>query len=191
MRWSRYHLDSPIGIRRASCCAAPHVAFKARNVNASQGSSRRVGKTAGYRALVVRGAAGGEWLGNYQSRRAYRESEPAAPREPDIPAGPAGARHLTAFVSRGPQSRGRPQAVIGRGGEVTALVGLLQNAMQNARALTQSGVLLTAGTDAPYPGRHAGRGAAPGARAPGGGRLHATPGHLDRDSKRRALHRRQ
>ena len=36
--------------------------------------------------------------------------------------------------------------------------GLLQNAMQNARALTQSGVLLTAGTDAPYPGDMQGEG---------------------------------
>ena len=31
-------------------------------------------------------------------------------------------------------------------------VGLLQNAMTNARGLYQSGVVLTAGTDAPYPG---------------------------------------
>lgn len=36
--------------------------------------------------------------------------------------------------------------------------GLLQNAMQYARALTQSGVLLTAGTDAPYPGDMQGEG---------------------------------
>jgi imidazolonepropionase-like amidohydrolase len=37
-------------------------------------------------------------------------------------------------------------------------VGLLQNAMGNARALVQSGVLLTAGTDAPYPGDMQGEG---------------------------------
>lgn len=37
-------------------------------------------------------------------------------------------------------------------------VALLQNAMQNARALVQSGVLLTAGTDAPYPGDMQGEG---------------------------------
>jgi imidazolonepropionase-like amidohydrolase len=37
-------------------------------------------------------------------------------------------------------------------------VGLLQNAMGNARALAQSGVLLTAGTDAPYPGDMQGEG---------------------------------
>jgi imidazolonepropionase-like amidohydrolase len=37
-------------------------------------------------------------------------------------------------------------------------VGLLQNAMANARALVQSGVLLTAGTDAPYPGDSQGEG---------------------------------
>lgn len=37
-------------------------------------------------------------------------------------------------------------------------VGLLQNAMDNARALFQSGVLLTAGTDAPYPGDMQGEG---------------------------------
>jgi imidazolonepropionase-like amidohydrolase len=37
-------------------------------------------------------------------------------------------------------------------------MGLLQNAMQNARALTQAGVLLTAGTDAPYPGDMQGEG---------------------------------
>jgi imidazolonepropionase-like amidohydrolase len=37
-------------------------------------------------------------------------------------------------------------------------VGLLQNAMANARALHQSGVLLTAGTDAPYPGDMQGEG---------------------------------
>ena len=37
-------------------------------------------------------------------------------------------------------------------------VGMLQNAMANARALVQSGVLLTAGTDAPYPGDMQGEG---------------------------------
>jgi imidazolonepropionase-like amidohydrolase len=37
-------------------------------------------------------------------------------------------------------------------------LGLLQNAMGNARALVQSGVLLTAGTDAPYPGDMQGEG---------------------------------
>ena len=37
-------------------------------------------------------------------------------------------------------------------------VGLLQNAMANARGLYQSGVLLTAGTDAPYPGDMQGEG---------------------------------
>jgi imidazolonepropionase-like amidohydrolase len=37
-------------------------------------------------------------------------------------------------------------------------VGLLKNAMENARALVQSGVLLTAGTDAPYPGDMQGEG---------------------------------
>jgi imidazolonepropionase-like amidohydrolase len=36
--------------------------------------------------------------------------------------------------------------------------GLVQNAMQNARALVQAGVLLTAGTDAPYPGDMQGEG---------------------------------
>jgi imidazolonepropionase-like amidohydrolase len=36
--------------------------------------------------------------------------------------------------------------------------GLLQNAMANARALVQAGVLLTAGTDAPYPGDMQGEG---------------------------------
>jgi imidazolonepropionase-like amidohydrolase len=37
-------------------------------------------------------------------------------------------------------------------------VGLLQNAMANAQALFRSGVLLTAGTDAPYPGDMQGEG---------------------------------
>jgi hypothetical protein len=37
-------------------------------------------------------------------------------------------------------------------------VGLLQNAMGNARSLAASGVLLTAGTDAPYPGDMQGEG---------------------------------
>jgi len=37
-------------------------------------------------------------------------------------------------------------------------VGLLQNAMENARSLYQAGVLLTAGTDAPYPGDLQGEG---------------------------------
>jgi len=37
-------------------------------------------------------------------------------------------------------------------------IGLLQNAMANARGLYQSGVVLTAGTDAPYPGDMQGEG---------------------------------